>query len=53
LEDKAELREIETIISMDLLELLVLLWSIIMQQYNKRQLCYSTPSSRPTSHLRI
>ena len=50
LEDKAELREIETIISMDLLELLVLLWSIIMQQY-KRQLCYSTPSSRVQTNI--
>ena len=33
LEDRAKLKEMETIISIDLLELLVLLCSIIMQQY--------------------
>jgi len=33
LEDRAKLREIETIVSTDLLELLVLLCSIIMHQY--------------------
>jgi len=33
LEDRAKLREIETSVSTDLLELLVLLCSIIMQQY--------------------
>jgi len=33
LKDGAKLREIETIIPIDLLELLMLLWSIIMQQY--------------------
>jgi len=49
LEDRAKLGEIETIISTDLLELLVLLCSIIMQHITMHntpsQFCYSIPAS--------
>jgi len=51
LENRAKQSEIKRIISTDLLELLVLLCSIIMQQYTLQctiytQFCYSTPVSR-------
>jgi len=58
LEDRAKLKEIEQIMSTDLLELLVLLCSIIMQQYtlqcttHRNSSATLLPASRPTSHLR-
>jgi len=59
--ERAKLREIETIISTtDLLELLMLLCSIIVQQHtlqctihrDSSAVCYSTAAFRPTSQLR-
>jgi len=56
---RAKLREVETIVSTDLLELLVLLCSIIMQQYYtlqctiRRVSSATLPQPYRTSHLRL
>ena len=47
LEDRAKLREIETIISTDLYQLLVLLCSIIMQQYTLQCTIHRDSSATP------
>jgi len=57
--DRGKLRGIETIISTDQLELLVLSYSIYNAEIHftiihntERQFCYSIPAFRPASHLR-
>jgi len=52
LEHSVKQRQSEAIIPADLLELLVLLCIITMHN-TQRQSCYSTPVSRPTSHLSL